>query len=475
MNTIMSSKAIARNYIVQFASRVVAVTLGLVTLAIMTRALGDTGFGEFTTAVTYLQIVAVLVDLGLTLIFIQMISKPGADESRISSALLGLRILSGIVVFVASAGLAFLTPYNLTIKLAIAVGIVSYLSLSTTGMLTGLYQKKLIMVRASIAEIANRVVSLALVIFMAQAGYGVIAMVAVIGVGNLIQVLLLIFLAQKSVRMRPSIDFEIWKQALSLSWPIGISIFFNLLYLKSDIMILGFYHPQAEVGIYGAAYRVLDVFTALPVMYMGLVLPQMVRAWTTKLRKDFNQYLQQTFDFFSVIVVPLLFGTPLVAVPLMVLVAGSEFDRSGAVLPILMLAMLPIFTGALTGHAIVALNKQRIMLWGYLATAVVAMVGYFILIPPFGIVAAAWMTVASEVLINVLTAFVVIRTSRWVPNFVIFSKAILASIIMSLAILALPDFHVLITIFAGAIVYAAAIVALGGVKLSFIKQVVLDK
>lgn len=471
----MQTKAIARNYLIQFASRVAAVTMGLITLAIMTRALGDTGFGEFTTAVTYLQIIAVLVDLGITLIFIQHISKPGADEARISSALLGLRLISNLLVFAAGAGIAFLTPYNLTIKLAIAVGTISYLSLSTTGMLTGLYQKHLRMGRAVIAEMANRILTLVLVYFAAQAGYGPVVMVGILSISNLVQVLLLVFLAQTFVHLRPTIDVPIWKAALKESWPIGLSIFFNLIYLKSDIMILGFYHPQAEVGVYGAAYRVLDVFTALPVMYMGLVLPQLVAAWGAKLKDQFNRYLQQTFDVFSVAVLPLLFGTPLVAIPLMILVAGSEFDRSGTVLPILMLAMLPIFTGAMTGHAIVALNKQRVMLWGYAITAILALIGYFLLIPPLGIVAAAWVTVGSEVLINVLTAIVVMRTSGWRPNLTIFSKAIVASALMTLVVLALPDLHVLLTIGIAACFYAAAIIALGGVKVANIREILFSR
>ena len=466
----MQTSAIAKNYLVQFGSRVLAVTLGLITLAIMTRALGDTGFGEFTTAVTYLQMVAVLVDLGLTLVLIQMISTPGADEDRLGSAFLGLRLVSNTLIFALATVLAFLTPYNLVIKLAISAGAIGYLALSTTGMLTGFFQKHLAMWRASLAEIVNRVLTLILVILAVRAGYGVIMMVSILTISNVIHMMLLIFFAQSFARIRPTLDFAIWKSAVSLSWPIGLSIFFNLLYLKSDVMILGLYFPQSEVGVYGAAYRVLDVFTALPVMYMGLVLPHLVATWSQRLKEEFNQRLQQTFDFFSIVVLPLLFGTPLVAVPLMILIAGGEFERSGAVLPILMLAMLPIFTGALTGHAIVALNKQRVMLWGYAVTAIVALVGYFLLIPIFGITGAAWMTVASEVLINTLTAFVVMKTSGWRPSLTIFSKALVASVLMILALMALPAMHVFIVISIGAVVYTSAIVALGGVKISTLRE-----
>ncbi|KKW35266.1 MAG: hypothetical protein UY81_C0047G0008, partial [Candidatus Giovannonibacteria bacterium GW2011_GWA2_53_7] len=201
----MQTSAIAKNYLVQFGSRVLAVTLGLITLAIMTRALGDTGFGEFTTAVTYLQMVAVLVDLGLTLVLIQMISTPGADEDRLGSAFLGLRLVSNTLIFALATVLAFLTPYNLVIKLAISAGAIGYLALSTTGMLTGFFQKHLAMWRASLAEIVNRVLTLILVILAVRAGYGVIMMVSILTISNVIHMMLLIFFAQSFARIRPTL------------------------------------------------------------------------------------------------------------------------------------------------------------------------------------------------------------------------------------------------------------------------------
>lgn len=465
----MHFPSIAKNYLVQFISRVAAVTLGLLALAVMTRALGDSGFGEYTTAVTYLQIVAVFVDLGLTLMFIQMISEPGADEPRLSSAFLGLRLLSNAVIFALAASAAFATPYPTTIKLAIAVGSIGYLSLSTTGMLTGFFQKHLAMWRAAGAEMVNRVLTLILIIWAAKMGWGVVPMVGIFALSNTVQMILLIFLAQPFTRMRPKVDIPVWKEAVRRSWPIGLGIFFNLLYLRSDILILGLYAPQSEVGIYGAAYRVLDVFTALPVMYMGLVLPHLVATWAKGHKDAFHRILQQTFDAFSLTVLPLLFGTPIVAIPLMILIAGGPFGRSGFILPILMLAMLPIFTGAMTGHAIVALNKQRAMLPGYILTAVVALVGYFVLIPSYGIYGAAWMTVASEVLINTLTAIVVIRTSGWRPKFGLFSKALLSSALMFAVLTALPDGPVLLSILLGAVVYVAALFGLRAVSIHSLK------
>ncbi|KKW44746.1 MAG: Polysaccharide biosynthesis protein [Parcubacteria group bacterium GW2011_GWA2_56_7] len=459
----------------QFAGRALAVTLGLLTLAMMTRALGDFGFGEFTTAVTYLQILTVLVDFGLTLMFIQLLGKPDADEARIGSALLGLRLASAAIFLGIGALLALLTPYSLTIKLAILAGTISYLALTSSGMLVGLFQKHLAINRVVIAELVNRTIVLVLVALFAMKGAGVIAMVVAVGVGNLIQLFITFLFAQQFALVRPSVDLPLWISTLKQSWPIGLSTFFNLIYLKSDIMILGLYFPQSDVGVYGAAYRVIDVFTALPVMYVGLVLPHLTLAWARKERQTFTSYLQTTFDFFAMLSIPILVGSALVGAPLMEWIAGPEFTLSGHVLPVLMLTMPAIFFGALTGHAIIALEKQRQILWAYVLTAVVSLVGYFLLIPLFGIWGAAWMTVLSEYLINLITALVVFRTARYCPRVLVLGKAILGSVIMALVLSVLPDWHVLILVAVGITVYGASLMVVGAVTPTQVRRLLLQK
>ncbi|MBI2484643.1 flippase [Candidatus Uhrbacteria bacterium] len=466
--------SIAKNYAVQFGGRVVGVLLGLVTLALMTRALGDAGYGEFTTATTYLQMVAIVVDAGLTLTFLQLLSQDDVDESRLARAFFGLRLALGVVLLGTAAGLAFLTPYPPAIQWAIAVGSLSYLALSASGMLTGIFQKHLEMKRAVRAEMIGRLCTLALVWYVAAAEFGVVAMMAATTVGNVVQLLATLREARPFVSLLPTVDLSIWRTALRQSWPIGVSIFFNLLYLKSDIIILGFYFPQSEVGIYGAGYRFVDVFTALPVMYMGLVLPQMASAWANKQREIFQTFFQRTFDVFALFVLPLVVGTPFVANALMRLIAGEEFARSGPILSLLMLALIPIFFGALSGHAVVAIHKQRAVIGWYALTAVFALAGYFLLIPRFGLPAAALMTVASELMINLLTTMVVLRTSHTRLSLHFAGVALGASAIMALVLWALPSLSLFPTVFIGTTLYVAAVMALGGVRPAMVRELLFS-
>lgn len=45
------------------------------------------------------------------------------------------------------------------------------------------------------------------------------------------------------------------------------------MYLKTDTLILSLIKSPEEVGLYGAAYRIIDVPTTLPYMFAGIILP----------------------------------------------------------------------------------------------------------------------------------------------------------------------------------------------------------
>src|SRR3989338_3847269 len=86
-----TAKSIASNFSIQLLGKGVSVLVGLISIALITRALGTHAFGEYTTAITYLQMFGVLVDFGLTLTLIVMISKTGIDEERVVGNFFGLR------------------------------------------------------------------------------------------------------------------------------------------------------------------------------------------------------------------------------------------------------------------------------------------------------------------------------------------------------------------------------------------------
>ncbi len=374
-------------------------------------------------------------------------------------------------MFYALAPLAVLAfPYTANVKWAVGIGAAAYLFMSASGMLVGVFQKHLLMWRCAAAELVNRAVFLGLVALLAWQGYGLIAMMIAMTIANALWLWVTLFLAEPIMRVKPRFDVRAWAEAIGRSWPIAVSIAFNLIYLRGDIIFLSSVRPFAEVGQYGVAYKVLDVLTAVPVMFMGLLLPRLASAWSSGIKTDFRVFMQKAFDLFAIIVLPIAIGAQVVSEGLTVLIAGDGYEPAGRVLRILILAVVCVFASSLYGHAVVALEKQRAMMFGYATTAVVAVVGYAFAIPRFGMFGAAWVTLLSEALIATLTFILVVRVSGAWPRLTIAAKALTASVLMYVVLSVLPSLPVLAEVAVGATVYAAALLGTGGVTWSQIAE-----
>lgn len=469
-----SAKSIASNFTIQLAGKILSVMIGLVSVAIITRSLGTHAFGEYTTITTYLQLFGVVVDFGLTLTLIVMISKPNVDEERIVGNFFGLRLLSGFLLFSIAPLIVLALPWSQTVMLGVIVGAFAYFLMGAASMLLGIFQRHESMWRASLAELINRGVLLALIIFFAAVSPGVVEMIAAMVFANAIWLMLMIAFAKPFVRIRPLFEWSQWIQILKQSWPIALSIVFNLLYLKGDILFLAYFRDQNEVGLYGVAYRIIDVLTVLPTMLMGLMLPSLVHLWNSGQKEAFRARVSQLFDIFALTVIPLIVGTQVVATELIHLIAGDAFISAGLILQWLVLALFGVFLGALYGHLVVALDKQRIMTLGYVFVAIVSIVGYLLFIPTYGVWGAIGVTLLSEALIATLTFLVVYKTSKALPHLRVLAKSLIAAGVMYLTIVGLNT-HVLIDVSVGAAIYIALLLALKAIDVNQIKSLITSK
>lgn len=454
--------SLAKNTAIQVAGKALGTVMSLVTFAILLRHLEVDGFGELTIALNYGAMFGILVDFGITLTATAMISEPDANEERIIGNLFSLRVLSALLFMGIGAAAVFLFPYAAEIKVAAVLACVSFFFGSVSSMFIGIFQKRLTLMRAVLAESLNRLAVVAAALLITLLSPSIIAASAIFILGSVVQFVVTLVSAQRHIRIRPQVSFAIWKEILTRSWPIGVSIAFNLVYLKGDIFFMSLYHVGAHaIGLYGASYKVVDVVTTVPVMFMGLLLPMLTHAWAEKNRTAFAEYLQRGFDAFAFLAFPFAAGATLTGGALLALIR-PDLQEAGPILGILGIAAAAVFFGSLFGHTIVALRKQRPMLMGYAVVAVLSTAGYMMCIPRFGVLAAAWVTLASETLITLIAAVVVLRVSQTRLNLRMALRAIAASMVMVAVLVAAPHMHVLATIALGILTYTAALWAIGG-------------
>ncbi|MFA5131609.1 MAG: flippase [Patescibacteria group bacterium] len=432
------AKKIAHNTLVQVIGKIVSTILGLFSLALITRYLGQSGFGEYTTVMTFLTFFAVIADLGLTLVTVQMISGERSDENKILNNLFSLRLVSAIFFI----GLAPLTvmffPYSATVKLGVLIAAVSFVFPALNQILVGLFQKKLYMDRAAIAEVISRVVLIIGIIISVSMDAGLIGiLIATIASGASSAILHYIFACKFSV-LRFEFDLSLWKKIISRSWPLAITIVLNLIYLRADTLILSLFRGPDIVGLYGAAYKILDVLTTLPFMFAGLILPILTAAWAENNYPYFKKILQNSFDVLAIIAIPLVIGAQFLGKPIMTFVAGPDFALSGDILRILIFAIAAIFLGTIFSHAVIAIDKQKKMIGFYVFTSITALTAYLFLIPRFSYVGAAAVTIYSEVMIAIFSAYCIYKYTHFLPSLKRVFKSLLAGGIMGAFIYVFP-------------------------------------
>jgi len=434
------STKIAYNTIIQIISKVLATTIGLAVIAIITRYLGQVGFGEYTAALTFLAFFGIIADLGLTLVTIQLISKENADQDKILGNLLALRLVSALLFLGLAPLMVLFFPYSSDVKQAVLIAAFSFLFIALNQILVGLFQKQLRMDKVSIAEVLSRLVLLAGILFAAKTNAGLSGIMIATVISSFSSFLLHLIFSFSFARIRLRFDWAYWKIILQLSWPLAITIALNLIYLKTDTLLLSVINREskigiiAEVGIYGAAYKVIDVLITVPFMFSGIILPLLSKAWAENNLDGFKQLMQKSFNIMVIFTIPMIVGTQLLADDIMTIIAGPKFTLSGPILQILIFAAGAIFIGNIFAHAVIAINKQKQIISAYLFTAISALTLYLLVIPHFSYFGAAYVTIYSETIIAIASFYMIWKYTRFIPNISIVFKSLLASFFMFISI-----------------------------------------
>ena len=100
------------NALAQTFGKVVAVVIGLITVALLTQHLEEKGFGQYSTILAFLGFFVVVADLGLYLYVVREISKPDTDHPKILGNALGLRLTTALLTLSLGAVIAVLFPYD---------------------------------------------------------------------------------------------------------------------------------------------------------------------------------------------------------------------------------------------------------------------------------------------------------------------------------------------------------------------------
>lgn len=432
---------------IQIAGKAVSTLLGIAALSLLTRMLGPDGFGQFHTITVFVSFFGVVADFGLYLLALKDLSAPDQDESKTFATLLGSRIVLSSFFYLLTPAIALLFPYSPAILFGIVLTAFMNIFNSISQLSTAVFQKHFATHKIALAEIIGRSILLAVLFYAssiteANLSWALLAIVA----GSFVGMVLHLAFLKKYIKLSVTINIRSIKKILSSSWPIALSIFFSLIYFKADSIILSIFRPTHEVGLYGVPYRILETAIAVPIIIMGLFLPQLSQFWHKKDTVQFTKTLQGAFKLIIFLAAPLVGVSILVAKPLMLALAGEKFvyqhnslhDLSTLFI-LLTIATAIIFVGAIFSQLIVTLNSQKAMLKWYIIIAIIALSLYIVLIPHYSYYAAAFITIGAELCVGIAAYFHVRKKIHFTPDLSFGFKSLLFAIIPTVALIPLAQ------------------------------------
>lgn len=466
------ARKIALNTILHTVGKFGSSLIGIAVIALIARYLGVEGYGAYTTVLAYLFFFAILSDLGLYIVTINELSHSSHGEEKFFNNVFTLRLLSALALMGLANGLVWFFPYGYLIKIGVLIASFSIWLNLLDQLVVAFFQNKIKMWLVALAEIVGKLILLLLTILIIkwQAGLWMLLMAIVVGFG--VNLIINLTYLRKFIELRLEFDWQIWREVLIKAWPVAITMFFSLIYFKADTLLLSLLpinrtyalNNNQAVGIYGAAYKILEVLIAWPAIFMGLVSPLLAKSWAQKRKEKFKQIFQRAFDVLIMIIWPMIIGALVLAEPLIVLVVGEAFIESAEVLKILIWAVGIIFLTHLTTYSVIALGKQKQMIKFYMVAAGLAVTGYLIFIPIYVYLGAAMITVLVEAFMLAATLYLLHRLVNLKINLNMFYKALIAAIIMGLVLNWLINWNLLVLILLGGVVYLLVLWLMGGIN-----------
>jgi O-antigen/teichoic acid export membrane protein len=417
---------------VQIGGRAFNLVLGIVATAVVARALGERGFGTWSTLLVVAQMADYLADLGVESVAVSRAAKESEREAEWVGAAVAIRSLLSIpATLVAAVAVVLIasTGDQLAAGLLLAATILGTGPSAARALLQLRVRNDLNILVVTF----NSVMWTGAAIALADADAELVAFAAVFAAISWATAALQVALALRAGRIRISASRPLLRPLAAAGIPVAIGGLLILAYARIDQILVYEIAGAAEAGLYAAAYRVLEAAHFIPLAVTTTLLPLVAAAHSTDLPRT-RRMVQTAFDYLALASLPALGLALAASEPIVRLLFGDAFADAGPALTVLMGAYVLICFGYLSGNLVLVLGLQR-RFAGYALLALVFNVGLNLaLVPPYGFMAAAWITLGTEVLVIGLTWRMVMREIDYVPRLDRFVRSALAAAGMAAAV-----------------------------------------
>jgi O-antigen/teichoic acid export membrane protein len=410
--------------------RVVAFLVGALasalSAALLFRHLGVSDTGRYVTILSLVAIVSGFSDLGLTAVGIREAStRPEAERGALLRELLGLRLVMtvlGVALLATIVGLG----YEQIVLAGVVIAGAGLLLQVTQDNYTVLLQVDLRFGWMAALDLLRQLATVALVAALVLAGAHLLAFVSVSVAVSLLCLIAAIGLVRGRRSLLPAFHLSRWRPMIVEVLPYSLAVAAAALYFRVAIVMTSVFASSHELGLFSAAFRIVEFLTIVPALLAGAALPIFARAARddeARLGYALGRVFEVSVLAGAWIAVSLVVGASLA----ISIIAGPDFAAAADPLRLVGIALAGTFVSVVWSNALLSMHRHGDLLRINLIMLLISVILTGLLAASDGAVGASLGLAICEIVAAIVTIAVVTRRQPGLhPSLRVLPRAALA-------------------------------------------------
>ena len=249
-----------------------------------------------------------------------------------------------------------------------------------------------------ITSLLRTMVGIALVLWLPTSDTRIVAMGSVaLGATILNAGLLWWFQRRLLFRAGPQWDWPLMRRMWVSAVPLLLNSLLLTVFFRFDAIILRSVAGDTVLGLYDAAYKVVSLTQIIPPYVVGALFPLLAHRAVHD-RATLDPLLARAIGVLQLVAWLGVVVVTVLADDLIWVLGGTAYLPDAATALRVLIWYLPLsYTTGVVQYALIAIARQQAITWAFLVGTIVNIGGNLLLIPVYGALAAAAMTIATEV------------------------------------------------------------------------------
>jgi O-antigen/teichoic acid export membrane protein len=480
-------QTVARNSAFVLGAQAALKILAFLFNVYVVRQLGDVHFGRFSAIMAYVAIFGIFTDWGMSPYSLREMAKDHSQSAWLLPNIVAMRVvLSVLVMVVAPLSALWLGKEDDTV-LGILIASGGLILYAFQGPLDCALAARERLDYTSLFTLANQLIYWGVGIVLLINGLGFIGLVIASLVGVAVVAVLASLTLRKLGMPRLVLSVGRWPELFLAALPFGVSGIAGVFRDRFDTVLMSMVLTDAAVGWYNVPWNLVNMVLLVAQSIAIAMYPSMVRSYTVD-PGSLSKVVWRSVKYLLIICLPIAVGGTVLADRIIITLYEEAFGNSIPVLRTMLWAAPSLFLLELLGRVAATLHLERATARINVVNAMITVLLNLVLVPTLGIVGAALALVGGRT-IRLVQFWKLIGSDRLVSGrWGSLIRVVLAATAMGVVVIVLRQsvkfgavdskVGLLALIAGGAIVYIAALLALGGIErqeLAFLRDTALER